>query len=148
MSTDNVIPFPSRIAFMAARERAGLKWTRARRAAVLSALRGGESTLETVLARSADPLYGKFRVSTLLNHMPGIGKFRRNSILRALDIDSKRRISGLGARQREELLRLTRRWRSTARTRRCGAGHRDVSASRPTPGACWHPLPPRPWPCA
>ena len=108
MSTDNVIPFP-RNAYMAARVRAGAMWTRADRAAVLSALRDGEITLETVLERSADPLYGKFRVSTLLNHMPGIGKIRRDSILRALGIDSKRRVSALGPRKREELLRLTRR---------------------------------------
>ena len=44
------------------------------------------------------------KVSTVLESLPGVGKVRATKLMEELDISATRRIRGLGAKQREQLL--------------------------------------------
>ncbi|WP_405775378.1 integration host factor, actinobacterial type [Streptomyces sp. NBC_01538] len=53
-----------------------------------------------------DPIVGKAYVRRLLESLPGICKVRAGQLLADLDISERRRVQGLGARQKERLLEL------------------------------------------
>ena len=65
--------------------------------------KAGKVSLEEVLD-SDDPIASRMKVSTLLESLPGYGKAKAAKIMNDLAISPSRRIQGLGARQREQLL--------------------------------------------
>jgi predicted HAD superfamily phosphohydrolase len=77
---------------------------RRKRAEIKAELKSGNKTLKDILARSDDDIYGKMKVSTVLESLPGVGKVRAAKIMEKLDISATRRVRGLGAKQREALL--------------------------------------------
>ena len=65
--------------------------------------KNGEVALKEVLD-SNDPIAERMRVSALIESLPGYGKAKAAKIMTELGISSTRRVKGLGARQREQLL--------------------------------------------
>ncbi|HWU09641.1 MAG TPA: integration host factor, actinobacterial type [Streptomyces sp.] len=90
-----------------ARAEALQKALRARRerADVLGALKSGEVTLAAVLQRT-DDVVCKTPVQQLLRALPGIGTVRAQQLMSELNIPARRKVRGLGPRQRERLIRL------------------------------------------
>jgi S13-like H2TH domain len=77
---------------------------RAERAEVKKLLKQGTTTLPDILKRAAtDDAVAKMKVLALVESMPGVGKVRAAQIMERLAIDSKRRVRGLGANQRQAL---------------------------------------------
>ncbi|MFE3249959.1 integration host factor, actinobacterial type [Streptomyces sp. NPDC059209] len=74
---------------------------------LLAALKSGALTLPVLLARE-DDVVGKLRVRRVLESLPGIGTIRAGQLLTDLGISDKRRVQGLGAKQRARLLALFR----------------------------------------
>ena len=77
---------------------------RKKRAELKAELKSGKRTLKDVLSRQGDDTVGKMKVSAVLESMPGVGKVRARKLMEELDISASRRIRGLGAKQREQLL--------------------------------------------
>jgi hypothetical protein len=77
---------------------------RKQRAQIKGELKSGRLTLADLLAKSGDDIVGKMKVSTVLESLPGVGKVRATKLMEELDISATRRIRGLGAKQREQLL--------------------------------------------
>jgi hypothetical protein len=74
------------------------------RADVKAGLKAGTVTLSGVLVKGADDdLFGKIKVVSLLESMPGVGKVRAAQIMERLRIDASRRVRGLGPNQRQAL---------------------------------------------
>ena len=74
------------------------------RADAKAGLKAGTADLAGILAKgSDDDLFGKIRVVSLLESMPGVGKIRAAQIMERLDIAENRRVRGLGDRQRAAL---------------------------------------------
>lgn len=73
------------------------------RAELRDKIKKGEMTLEQVLD-SEDPIAARMKVSALIESLPGYGKAKANKIMNDLAISPSRRVKGLGARQREQLL--------------------------------------------
>ncbi len=73
------------------------------RAELRDNIKAGKVSLEEVLD-SDDPIASRMKVSTLLESLPGYGKAKAAKIMNDLAISPSRRIQGLGARQREQLL--------------------------------------------
>ncbi|MET9556796.1 integration host factor, actinobacterial type [Streptomyces sp. NPDC006645] len=80
---------------------------RRERADLMAALKSGALPLPDLLARE-DDIVGKLRVRRVLESLPGIGTIRAGQLLRDLEISEKRRVQGLGAKQRARLLTLFR----------------------------------------
>lgn len=78
---------------------------RAVRSQALAALKAGEVTLPGVLADRESPLQRAF-VRQLLLALPGVGKARADLALERTGIDGRRRVRGLGARQRKALAEM------------------------------------------
>ena len=69
-------------------------------------LKSSGTTLDEVLADgSQDEVVGKMKVIAVLEAMPGVGKVRAQRIMERLEISPSRRVRGLGAKQREALVR-------------------------------------------
>jgi S13-like protein len=77
---------------------------RKRRAVIKGELKAGKQTLGGLLEKSGDDIVGKMKVSNVLESLPGVGKVRATKIMEELDISASRRVRGLGAKQREQLL--------------------------------------------
>ena len=77
---------------------------RKKRAEIKAQLKSGKLSLDGLLARSGDDIVGKMKVSNVLESLPGVGKVRATKIMEELDISASRRVRGLGAKQREQLL--------------------------------------------
>ena len=77
---------------------------RKKRAELKGELKSGKRTLSDVLKKSDDDTVGKMKVSNVLESLPGVGKVRAQKIMEELDISTSRRVRGLGAKQREQLL--------------------------------------------
>jgi hypothetical protein len=76
------------------------------RADLKQQLKAGEIDFAEVLRRAdADEVVGKTKVSAVLEALPKIGKVRARKLMDELDISQSRRLRGLGANQRERLLR-------------------------------------------
>jgi hypothetical protein len=73
------------------------------RAELKGELKSGKLSLQQVLQRDDDTV-GKMKVSVVLGSLPGVGKVRAAKIMEELDISATRRVRGLGAKQREQLL--------------------------------------------
>ena len=73
------------------------------RAELRDKIKKGEISLEDVLD-SEDPIASRMKVSALIESLPGYGKAKASKIMDELGISATRRVKGLGARQREQLL--------------------------------------------
>ena len=73
------------------------------RAELRANIKSGKVTLEEVLD-SDDPIANRMKVSALIESLPGYGKAKATKIMDELGISASRRVKGLGARQREQLL--------------------------------------------
>ena len=73
------------------------------RAELREKIKSGKVTLEDVLD-SDDPIASRMKVSTLIESLPGYGKAKAAKIMDELGISASRRVKGLGARQREQLV--------------------------------------------
>lgn len=73
------------------------------RAQLREDIKSGAATVESVLA-SDDPIAQRLKVSALIESLPGYGKAKAAKIMDELGISDTRRVKGLGARQREQLL--------------------------------------------
>ena len=73
------------------------------RAELREKIKSGKVTLEEVLD-SDDPIAFRMKVSTLIESLPGYGKAKAAKIMDELGISATRRVKGLGARQREQLI--------------------------------------------
>ena len=73
------------------------------RAELREKVKTGKVSLKEVLD-STDPIAERMRVSALIESLPGYGKAKAAKIMTELGISSTRRVKGLGARQREQLL--------------------------------------------
>jgi len=77
---------------------------RRKRADLKEQLKSGRTTLRELLERTGDEIVGKMKVSTVLESLPGVGRVRARKIMERLDISESRRMRGLGAKQKENLL--------------------------------------------
>jgi hypothetical protein len=77
---------------------------RRKRAELKEQLKSGRTTLRELLARTDDEVVGKMKVATVLESLPGVGRVRARKLMERLDISESRRMRGLGARQKENLL--------------------------------------------
>lgn len=73
------------------------------RAELREKIKAGKVSLEDVL-NSDDPIANRMKVSALIESLPGYGKAKATKIMNELGISASRRVKGLGARQREQLL--------------------------------------------
>lgn len=73
------------------------------RAELRDKIKSGKVTLQEVLD-SDDPIANRMKVSTLIESLPGYGKAKAAKIMDELGISATRRVKGLGARQREQLI--------------------------------------------
>ncbi len=73
------------------------------RAELREKIKSGKVTLVDVLD-SDDPIANRMKVSTLIESLPGYGKAKAAKIMDELGISPTRRVKGLGARQREQLI--------------------------------------------
>jgi len=91
-----------------AERRAALKKAaeaRQKRAELKRTLKSGKVSLKEVLSKSDDPIVGRMKVGNLLESLPGVGKARATKKMEDLDISPTRRVQGLGANQRQNLLK-------------------------------------------
>ena len=73
------------------------------RAQLRDDIKSGKVTVESVLT-SEDPIAQRLKVSALIESLPGYGKAKTAKVMTELGISETRRVKGLGARQREQLL--------------------------------------------
>ena len=73
------------------------------RAQLRDDIKSGKVTVESVLT-SEDPIAQRLKVSALIESLPGYGKAKAAKVMTELGISEPRRVKGLGARQREQLL--------------------------------------------
>lgn len=78
---------------------------RRKRAEVKEALKNGRTTLRELIGKTTDEVVGKLKVSAVLESLPGVGKVRAKKIMERLDISESRRMRGLGAKQKDALLK-------------------------------------------
>ena len=86
----------------AALEKAAI--ARRKRAELKEELKAGRTTLRELLDRTSDDIVGKMKVSTVLESLPGVGRVRARKIMERLEISESRRMRGLGAKQKTNLL--------------------------------------------
>ncbi len=77
---------------------------RQKRAEVRAQIKAGKMSFADVMKKSADPVIARMKVSTLLESLPGYGHARAAKLMTELKISESRRVQGLGARQREQLM--------------------------------------------
>jgi S13-like protein len=79
---------------------------RRRRAELREKLKMGSTSLKELLDEAdRDEVVGKMKVLTLLESLPGVGKVRARRLMEEIGISESRRVRGLGAQQREALLK-------------------------------------------
>ncbi|MFH8642345.1 integration host factor, actinobacterial type [Streptomyces goshikiensis] len=78
---------------------------RKERAAIMAGLKTGSLSLGDVLDREG-PVVGKAYVRRVLEALPGVGSVRAGQLLTEAGISERRRVQGLGPRQKERLLEL------------------------------------------
>lgn len=77
---------------------------RGERAAVMEKVKAGDLTIEEVIERKDDPVYGRIKVKSLLRLLPGIGARKAEVFMEEARISPNRRIRGLGRRQVEKVV--------------------------------------------
>ncbi len=79
---------------------------RRQRAELKDKLKMGSMNLKELLDQGdRDEVVGKMKVLTVLESLPGVGKVRARRLMEQLNISEARRVRGLGAQQRDALLR-------------------------------------------
>ena len=80
---------------------------RRQRAELKEKLKMGSVSLGELLAQAdGDEVVGKMKVVAVLESLPGVGKVRARRLMDELKIAESRRVRGLGAQQREALLKM------------------------------------------
>ncbi|MDP9404159.1 MAG: integration host factor [Actinomycetota bacterium] len=80
--------------------------SRRQRAELKEKLKMGSITLDELLDQGdRDEVVGRTKVVTVLESLPGLGKVKARRLMEQLNISATRRIQGLGANQREALLK-------------------------------------------
>ena len=80
---------------------------RRQRAELKDKLKMGSTNLKELLDQGdRDEVVGKMKVLTVLESLPGLGKVRARRLMEEVGISETRRVRGLGAQQRETLLKL------------------------------------------
>lgn len=74
------------------------------RAEIKAKLKSGRMTLTDILGKAGEDTVGKMKVSAVLESLPSVGKVRARKIMEELEISTSRRVRGLGAKQKEQLL--------------------------------------------
>lgn len=74
------------------------------RAELRQSIKSGDMSFADVMKKAGDPVVARMKVSTLLESLPGFGKAKAAKIMSELEISESRRVQGLGARQREQLM--------------------------------------------
>jgi len=74
------------------------------RAELRQKIKNGSMSFAEVMKKADDPVVARMKVSTLLESLPGFGKAKAAKIMSELEISDSRRVQGLGARQREQLM--------------------------------------------
>jgi hypothetical protein len=88
----------------AALEKAAL--ARKARAELKERLKMGSVNLSELLAQAeTDDIVAKMKVVAVLESLPGVGKVKARRTMEEIGISETRRVRGLGAQQREALLR-------------------------------------------
>ncbi|MHB8219096.1 MAG: integration host factor, actinobacterial type [Acidimicrobiales bacterium] len=83
---------------------------RRERAEVKEKLKLGNMTLPELLKRAEkDETIGKMKVISVLESLPGLGKVKARRLMETVGISESRRLQGLGAKQRVDLLKETTR---------------------------------------
>ncbi len=77
---------------------------RQQRAAVRAKIKSGGMSFADVMKKADDPVIARMKVATLLESLPGFGKAKAAKLMADLEISPSRRVQGLGARQREQLM--------------------------------------------
>lgn len=77
---------------------------RQKRAVLREQIKSGKMSFADVMKKADDPVVARMKVSTLLESLPGYGKAKAGKIMEELGISESRRVQGLGARQREQLM--------------------------------------------
>lgn len=80
--------------------------SRRQRAELKEKLKMGSITLDELLEQGdRDEVVGRTKVVVVLESLPGLGKVKARRLMEQLNISAARRIQGLGANQREALLK-------------------------------------------
>ncbi len=83
---------------------------RRRRASVKRALKDGRMSLAEALAMAGrDEAIARMRAIELVESLPALGKVKAQRVMLAVGIADSRRVQGLGAHQRADLLRAVAR---------------------------------------
>lgn len=77
---------------------------RQKRAEVRAKIKSGKMSFADVMKKADEPVIARMKVSTLLESLPGYGKAKAMKLMEELKISESRRVQGLGARQREQLM--------------------------------------------
>ncbi len=79
---------------------------RRQRAELKEKLKMGSTTLKELLDQAErDEVVGKMKVVVVLESLPGVGKVRARRMMEQIGISEARRVRGLGAQQRDALLK-------------------------------------------
>jgi len=79
------------------------------RAQLRERIRTGQISIEELLNTEDVPAIDRLKVSAMIESLPGYGKAKSAKIMEELGISETRRVKGLGARQRADLIkRLTK----------------------------------------
>ncbi len=68
---------------------------------------GSLSLAELLKTAETDETVGKMKVVSVLESLPGLGKVKARRLMETVGISESRRLQGLGAKQRAELLKET-----------------------------------------
>jgi len=83
---------------------------RRERAEVKEKLKLGSISLSDLLKQAEeDETVGKMKVISVLESLPGLGKVKARRLMETVGISESRRLQGLGAKQRADLLKETAR---------------------------------------
>lgn len=108
-----VVTMPQPPALTAEQRQAALEKAakvRRERAEVKEKLKMGSLTLAELLKKAdKDETVGKMKVVSVLESLPGLGKVKARRMMETVGISESRRLQGLGAKQRAELLKETAR---------------------------------------
>ncbi len=78
--------------------------TRARRAEAKAQIKAGKMTAADAFGKTDDSAIGKMRVKQFIAAFPGYGAAKTAALMEEIGIDEKRRLAGLGERQRAALI--------------------------------------------
>lgn len=77
---------------------------RQKRAEYRAKIKAGDMKFADVMNKADDPIVARMKVATLLESLPGFGKAKAAKLMEELEISASRRVQGLGARQRAQLM--------------------------------------------